>query len=447
MISIDQYLAKREQALASLRGMAGLPPLALAKTTSNLFRHREQERVHRLDVGHFNQVIRVDEKEACAEVEGLTTYEDLVRETLPFNLMPAVVPQLKSITVGGAIAGIGIESSSFRYGFVHETMLELEVLLPDGNIVVATRENQYSDLFLGFPNSYGTLGYALRTVVKLIPIKRFVKLSHHRYSDLEQYFQGIARSCEARSVDFIDGTMFHENELYMTTGEFVDRAEWVSDYTYQQIYYQSIPRKQTDYLTTHDYLWRWDTDWFWCSKHFLLQYPVMRRLWGKNRLGSAVYWKLWKRFHRSRVAQLMARMIEGRQEAVIQDVEIPIERAPDFARFLHRNIGIRPVWVCPVRAYDPSVSYSLYSMNPKQLYVNFGFWDVVKSNHEEGYFNKAVEAKVRECGGRKSLYSSSYYSREEFGRLYNEPAYRRLKLRYDSTGRLKDLYDKCVLKK
>ncbi|MEX5217939.1 MAG: FAD-binding oxidoreductase [Nitrospiraceae bacterium] len=447
MMSIDQYRHKRERTLASLRGTAGLPPLALVKTTSNLFRHRDQNRVHRLDLSDFNQVLRVDEKEACAEVEGLTTYEDLVRETLPFNLMPAVVPQLKTITVGGAIAGIGIESSSFRYGFVHETMLELEILLPDGNVVVATRENEHSDLFLGFPNSYGTLGYALRAVVKLVPAKRFVKLTHHRYSDLEQYFRGIAQVCEARSVDFIDGTMFHESELYITTGEFVDRAEWVSDYTYRQIYYQSIQQRQTDYLTTHDYLWRWDTDWFWCSKHFFLQYPVMRRLWGKHRLRSAVYWKLWKRFHHSRAAQLIARTIEGRQEAVIQDVEIPIERAPEFAGFLHRNIGIKPVWVCPVRTYDPSVLYSLYSMDPKQLYVNFGFWDVVKSDREEGYFNRAVEAKVRECAGRKSLYSSSYYSREEFGRLYNEPAYRRLKMRYDSTGRLTELYDKCVLKK
>ena len=447
MISIKEYHDKREKALRSFCGTACHEPLALEKTTSNLFRHRQQERVHRLDLRHFNQVLRVDEKEACAEVEGLTTYEELVRETLPFNLMPAVVPQLKSITVGGAIAGIGIESSSFKYGFVHETMRELEVLLPDGRVVVATKENEYRDLFLGFPNSYGTLGYALRAVVKLVPVKRFVKLTHHRYSDLEQYFQEIARLCQARSVDFIDGTMFHESESYITTGEFVDRAEWVSDYTYRRIYYRSIPANSTDYLTTHDYLWRWDTDWFWCSKHFLLQYPVIRRLWGKNRLGSAVYWKLWKRFHRSRAAQLIARMIEGRQEAVIQDVEIPIDRASDFARFLHRKIGINPVWVCPVRAYDPSVSYSLYSMNPTQLYVNFGFWDVVKSNREEGYFNKAVEDEVRQCAGRKSLYSSSYYSREEFGRLYNEPAYRRLKVRYDPAGRLKELYEKCVLKK
>ena len=74
----------------------------------------------------------------------------------------------------------------------------------------------------------------------------------------------------------------------------------------------------------------------------------MRWLWGKKRLRSAVYWKLWKWFHRSRVAQWIARAIEDRQEAVIQDVEIPIEHAPEFAQFLHEEIGIKPVWICPV---------------------------------------------------------------------------------------------------
>jgi FAD/FMN-containing dehydrogenase len=447
MISTEDYRDKREQARASLRDLGRSGPLALQKTTSNLFRHRDQEGVHRLDLRHFNGVLRVDKKNECAEVEGLTTYEDLVRETLPFNLMPAVVPQLKSITVGGAIAGIGIESSSFKYGFVHETMQELEILLSDGRVVVTTNVNDYSDLFFGFPNSYGTLGYVLKVVVKLIPVKQFIKLTHHRYADLDRYFEGIAQLCDERSLDFVDGTMFGDKELYVTTGEFVDRAEWLSDYTYRHIYYQSIPRKQRDYLTTQDYLWRWDTDWFWCSKHFLLQYSLMRRLWGKKRLCSAVYWKLWKWLHRSRVAQRVTGAIQGRQETVIQDVEIPIEHAAEFARFLHQEIAIKPVWICPVMAYDPSVSYSLYSMNPHKLYVNFGFWDVVTTDHEEGYFNRAIEAKVRDLAGQKSLYSSSYYPKEEFERLYNEDAYCRLKRRYDSTGALKNLYDKCVLKK
>jgi hypothetical protein len=31
-----------------------------------------------------------------------------------------------------------------------------------------------------------------------------------------------------------------------------------------------------------------------------------------------------------------------------------------------------------------------------------------------------------------------------FWQLHNEPAYRALKARYDPTGSLKDLYEKCV---
>src|SRR5207248_11475150 len=54
--------------------------------------------------------------------EGMTTYADLVDATLARGVMPCVVPQLKSITVGGAAAGVGIEASSFRYGLVNDTL-------------------------------------------------------------------------------------------------------------------------------------------------------------------------------------------------------------------------------------------------------------------------------------------------------------------------------------
>jgi FAD/FMN-containing dehydrogenase len=446
MISREEHARKRDSLVNTLRASATTGPLALEKSTSNLFRQRTQEHRQKLDVRHFNQVIHVDEKERYAEVEGMTTYEDLVRETLPFQLMPSVVPQLKSITIGGATAGVGIESSSFKYGFVHETILEIDILLPDGTIAVATKDNEHRELFFGFANSYGTLGYALKVKVLLIPVKKFVKLRHQRHSDLDTYFHALERVCRGRQVDFVDGTLFDEHELYITTGEFVDQAEWVSDYTYRHIYYRSLQHREVDYLTTHDYLWRWDTDWFWCSKHFLVQHPFVRWLWGKERLQSKVYWKLRNLFNKSPLAQRMAEAIGGRQEAVIQDVEIPVEHAPAFARFFNREIGIKPVWVCPVAAYDLEASYAFYPIKPGTLYVNFGFWDAVTTDHEEGYFNRQVEAKVRELQGKKSLYSNSFYSREEFWRLFDDKAYRALKARYDPTGKLKDLYEKCVLK-
>ena len=51
-----------------------------------------------------------------------------------------------------------------------------------------------------------------------------------------------------------------------------------------------------------------------------------------------------------------------------------------------------------------------------------------------------------ELGGIKSLYSDSFFSREEFDRAYGMDAYARLKARYDPQHRLLDLYDKCVLR-
>jgi len=42
------------------------------------------------------------------------------------------------------------------------------VLLADGAIVTCTPANEHRDLFFGFPNSYGTLGYALKVTVRTV---------------------------------------------------------------------------------------------------------------------------------------------------------------------------------------------------------------------------------------------------------------------------------------
>src|SRR5437762_7099129 len=173
----------------------------LRKRTSNLFRPRGSG-ARGLDVAGLARVLSVDPDRREADVEGMTTYEDLVRATLPHGLIPLVVPQLKTITLGGAVTGLGIESSSFRNGMPHESVLELEVLTGDGRIVVATPDNEHRDLFRGFPNSYGTLGYALRLKILLEPVKPFVELRHVRYHDRDTYFRALTEACDSGEHDF-----------------------------------------------------------------------------------------------------------------------------------------------------------------------------------------------------------------------------------------------------
>src|SRR5690606_22976376 len=115
-------------------------------------------------------------------------YAALVEASLQHGTMPCVVPQLKSITIGGAVSGLGIESSSFRFGLVHETVLAMDVLLATGEVVTCTPDNEHQDLFHGLPNSYGTLGYILKLKARTIPVTGYVRLRHFRQDNPAGFF-------------------------------------------------------------------------------------------------------------------------------------------------------------------------------------------------------------------------------------------------------------------
>lgn len=447
------YEAKKQRLSAQLqtRVKEGSSPLALSgKSSSNLFRHRTEEKSTLVNVKDFHHVITIDPVELYADVEGMTTYEEFVRETLAFDCLPTVVPELKSITVGGAATGIGIESSSFKFGLVHETITEMDILLGDGQVVTCTATNEHKNLFFGFPNSYGSLGYALRLRVKLVKTKKFVKLERSTFETVATFLQALQERTlcgrEDGSIDYIEGVAFAPNSYSLTTGTFIDEAPYTSDYTYSHIYYKSILEKPLDYLTTLDYIWRWDTDWFWCSRFFGVEHTFVRKLLGRDRLRSTTYWKIRRFFEQHGLVKFLE-PLRGRSEPVIQDVEIPFAGSEAFLDFFQTEIGIKPIWVCPTMAVDPARVYDLYDMDPHTLYLNFGFWDGVKTQKEEGYYNRLIEAKVEELEGKKSLYSTSYYSTETFWKLYNKARYQMLKQKYDPQSRLKDLYQKCVLRK
>ncbi len=151
---------------------------------------------------------------------------------------------------------------------------------------------------------------------------------------------------------------------------------------------------------------------------------------------------------RWRLTAALDRLRGVRSESVIQDVDIPLARADEFLAFLHAEVGILPIWICPIRAPDAAAGATLYPLPRGTLSVNFGFWDTIASREprERGYVNRRIERKVSEVGGIKSLYSDSYFTEFEFWSIYDRPTYVALKERYDPDGNLGDLYAKCVLR-
>lgn len=435
----------------------------LAKKTSNLFRRRAESETPGLDVASFDGVLSVDQEARTADVLGMTTYEHLVDATLPYGLMPLVVPQLKTITLGGAVTGLGIEATSFRFGLPHESVIEMDILTGAGEVVTVTNQpdDPNRDLYLGFPNSYGSLGYALRIKIELLPVKPFVAFQHVKFDSAAAMAEVIkeitlTKAYESSGVDFLDGTVFTPQEQYLTIGRFVDELPAgftePSDYTGMDIYYKSIQNRSEDVLTVRDFIWRWDTDWFWCSRAFGAQNPTIRKFWPKSKLRSDFYWKIIAADRKYGLHRRQLKL-QGRpaKESVVQDVEIPVECLAEFLDFFHREVGIEPIWVCPLKLRNGDHRWPLYDMDPETVYVNVGFWSLVELpegvDPDAGAVNRKIEAEVTRLGGHKSLYSSAYYEREQFAKLYGGDAYVQLKQTYDPESRLLGLFDKVVKEK
>ena len=360
-----------ERLLASYRAVPRSAPVRLAKRTSNLFRSRPDTNAPGLDTTGLTNVIAVDPVTRTADVAGMCTYEDLVAATLPFGLAPLVVPQLKTITLGGAVTGLGIESTSFRNGMPHESVLEMDILTGAGEIVTAS-PHENADLFRAFPNSYGTLGYAVRLRIELEPVPPFVSLTHLRFHDIAELvaaMDGIieTRQLDGAPVDYLDGVVFSPSESYLCVGTQTSASGPVSDYTRQRIFYRSIQHDdgaKTDRLSIHDYLWRWDADWFWCSAAFGAQHPVIRRLWPRRYRRSRSYSTLMRLERRFDIGDRLEHL-HGRppRERVIQDIEVPIANCAAFVEWFLANVPIEPFWLCPIRLRVDE-GWPLYPLRP-----------------------------------------------------------------------------------
>jgi len=467
--------AHQRAVAALLDSYRAIPPgtgVRLAKRTSNLFRPRTAPSGAGLDVHGLAGVISLDTEPAdgpaTADVQGMCTYEQLVATTLPKGYMPLVVPQLRTITLGGAVTGLGIESTSFRNGLPHESVLELDVLTGAGDLVTARPTGEHADLFAAFPNSYGTLGYSVRLRIALERVHPFVALRNVRFGDLDELVAAIGSivasgSWDGEPVDFLDGVVFSAaptaTEAYLVLGRWADDVPAASDYTGRDVYYRSLRDRGRDALTAHDYLWRWDTDWFWCSKAFGAQHPTVRRLWPARYRRSDVYHRIVGLEGRYQVAARIDRW-RGRpeRERVIQDVEVPLAATADFLRWFAGHVPMTPVWLCPlqVRRDGPLAAggalaegtqpWPLYPLRVGETYVNVGFWGTVpiEPGRADGDVNRLIEDAVAGFGGHKSLYSDAYYDEADFWSKYGGAAYRPVKERYDPDGRLLDLYAKAV---
>ncbi len=422
------------------------PLRAKKRTTSNLFRYdgRGPSAARRVDLRRFNQPLAVDVVERTLDVQGLTTYEDVVHFVLPHGLLPTITPELKHITVGGAIVGIGIESNSHCYGFVHDALLEADVLLAEGRVVRCSPENEHADLFRGLANSYGTLGYVLRAKLRLRPARPYVVLRTEEFAGTDSFLRAFRTAADDPSNDYVEGLVYAKDRQYLTVGrETVEPATVTSIYG-STVFYREISRPGEITLTTTDYLFRYDPEWFWAlSDQRAMQ---LFRKYAPRRLRHSAFYSRYAGWRKAVIETLRLRGGgSDRVERLIQDWEVPWRHAPDLLDFVLETVDLngKPLMVAAVRVPE---SAPLYPMKRGELYVNVGSYNFVRTKPGQAPYDatRAIDEFCFAHDGIKMLYSTTFLDEDEFRRHYGGDAYLALKEKYDPRRVLPTLFEKAV---
>lgn len=119
-----------------------------------------------LDMTRFRRVLRWDPSAGIITAEAGMTIQQLWEYALPDGWWPPVVPGTMFPTLGGC-ASMNIHGkNNFRVGTIGEHIMEFEILLPGGDIIRCSREEN-PDLFHAAIGGFGMLGCITTVTLRL----------------------------------------------------------------------------------------------------------------------------------------------------------------------------------------------------------------------------------------------------------------------------------------
>jgi len=444
MKTIEQhrtYVAHIAEQVKKIAASTGSKRINITHGGTNSTRTEENKDFTFIDISDLGDVLEVNREGRYTLVEPNVSLDKLLTITLQHNLIPKVVAEFPGITVGGAVNGASLESSAFKYGQFNDTADEYEIILGNGEVVTASREKN-PDLFYGTSGSYGTLGLLTAIKLQLRPAKPYVRLAYQPTSSYDETVAVLLERCQDSSVEYAEALMFDREHGVVISGRLADEGELpVRTYTHAhdpwfylqatnvsrsgKMYYELVP--------IFDYIFRYNRGAFWMGECVLtlLHFPHHRLMrfilnpWMNTR-------KLYDGLHATNISQ----------DYFIQDFYVPASKTVDFMKYSEENLGVFPLWLCPLKPTSDEQKLSPHFI-PGEMLIDVGIWGQTEKYLKDPIgLNQEFERHAESVGARKMLYAHAYYSHDDFWRIYDYRWYTRLRDKYHATEGFPEIWEK-----
>ena len=317
-------------------------------------------------VNPFDDIIELNTTTKVVHVGSMIEIGKLMNYLYPLGYALPVVPEYKSLTVGGLIVGGGgISSSSFKYGYFHDHCIEYTIVLGNGEIIKVSKEHN-TELFDALPLSYGTLGTIVDVKISIIKIKSNVLLEIENVISEKEVEMVVNNS---KHYDFIEAIMYSKDRIVMIKSKFVDKllypvidnAMWYDEYYYQYINNYSKKSIRRCSMNGLEYYFRHDRGAYWISNSLL----------GDHDIGRMINPFFNHATDKHNISHRVLRQIFDYNKIIMDDLMIESLLLSNVLSLIDSTYSIYPLWLCPFRM-----------QNEDNLYINIGIYGSVASLNE-----------------------------------------------------------------
>ncbi|EPB77035.1 FAD binding domain protein [Ancylostoma ceylanicum] len=432
---------------------------------SDIFRRNPRKGFTPVCTGVLRDILEVDTGGLTVRVEPMVTMSQLSQTLIPLGYCLPIFPGKPGLTVQEAINSCGVDASGRKYGLFQHICLSFELVMPDGSVVVASKERhgdaETQALFYGVPWSKGTLGILVAATLRIIPVKPFVKVTYSPTHTIEEMQTKLTEECNCRENEFVEGLQMSSNAGVVLRGRFsegppknfasaINRVgRWYQPWFYTHIEEIASTNKEfTEFIPLHDYyhrhirhmywemrdllpfannfLFRWFLGWMSAPKKDILEA-------GGSSTGVHVPFQ-------AVTPSLLS--LRRRQNHVHQDLLVPMDHLPEILEVSDRETKIYPLWLCPYN--QPSCPGMVRQRTGRNvLFVNVGVYGLAnRLDFDSKLSTRRLEEAVRSVNGVRIMHGDTQMSRSEFWQMFDSSLYEWLRVKYNCKEAFVDVYDK-----
>lgn len=387
-----------------------------------------------VDTSGLIHVLNIDKETMIASVESNVPMDTLLKESLKHGLIPEVTIDFPGITVGGAQQGLAGDTSSYKYGVFHDTIRRFEMVLGNGEVIVASKDEN-EDIFRSTPSTFGAAGVVTLLDVQLMPAKKYVEVDHRVFGNVQDAMDELIRLTQDPETTYIEGVLFSATHAVVMPGRLTDeQVTKPQRFTkaYNPWYFMHAEKAQGKVtIPVWDFLFRWDRGAFWSGKHAFEYFHTPC-----NRITRTVL----DPFMKTRRMYKALQVSNMAQKFMVQDCVLPSPaEAVSFIKWVDEKMPQYPLYMVPgPRFKHPLFRQDFHSNTP----VNVGFYGRDTKDFDEYLkLNREVEARLKSGGGMKWFYSQVFYTREELMDIIDVEKAEVMKKRCHAEH-MADVYDK-----